>query len=65
MRTDPMRNNPVMSRSPLYVTRPYLPPLEEFTPLLREIWDSRVLTNGGPFHQRLEAALEAREEQSS
>jgi len=57
MRTDPMRNNPAMSRPPLYVTRPYLPPLEEFTPLLREIWDSRVLTNGGPFHQRLEAAL--------
>lgn len=25
--------------------------------LLREIWDSKVLTNGGPFHERLEAAL--------
>jgi len=42
---------------PMYVTQPDLPPLEEFLPYLREIWDSRVLTNGGPFHQRLEAAL--------
>jgi dTDP-4-amino-4,6-dideoxygalactose transaminase len=44
-------------RKPIYVTQPHLPPLEEFIPLLREIWDSRVLTNGGPFHGRLEAAL--------
>ncbi|CAN5149328.1 dTDP-4-amino-4,6-dideoxy-D-glucose aminotransferase VioA [soil metagenome] len=42
---------------PLYVTQPDLPPLEEFLPYLQEIWDTRVLTNGGPFHQKLEAAL--------
>lgn len=42
---------------PIYVTQPHLPPLDEFIPLLREIWDSRVLTNGGPFHVRLEKAL--------
>lgn len=42
---------------PIYVTQPHLPPLSEFMPLLQEIWDSRVLTNGGPFHARLEAAL--------
>jgi dTDP-4-amino-4,6-dideoxygalactose transaminase len=42
---------------PVYVTQPHLPPLDEFVPLLQEIWDSRVLTNGGPFHARLEAAL--------
>jgi dTDP-4-amino-4,6-dideoxygalactose transaminase len=41
----------------LYVTRAYLPPLAEFLPLLIEIWDSRVLTNQGPFHQKFEAAL--------
>jgi dTDP-4-amino-4,6-dideoxygalactose transaminase len=45
------------NRKPVYVTQPHLPPLEEFLPMLREIWDSRVLTNGGPFHTRLEAAL--------
>jgi dTDP-4-amino-4,6-dideoxygalactose transaminase len=41
----------------IFVTRPELPPFEEVEPLLREIWDSRVLTNGGKFHQQLEAAL--------
>lgn len=47
----------VSDPKPIYVTQPHLPPLDEFVPLLREIWDSRVLTNGGPFHARLEAAL--------
>ena len=42
---------------PIYVTQPYLPPLEEFTPYLQKIWDNKVLTNGGPFHQQLENEL--------
>jgi dTDP-4-amino-4,6-dideoxygalactose transaminase len=42
---------------PIFVTQPHLPPLEEFLPSLQAIWDSRVLTNGGPFHQQLEQAL--------
>jgi dTDP-4-amino-4,6-dideoxygalactose transaminase len=42
---------------PIYVTQPHLPPLEEFLPYLEEIWSNRILTNGGPFHQQLEAAL--------
>ncbi|HZZ04020.1 dTDP-4-amino-4,6-dideoxy-D-glucose aminotransferase VioA [Paraburkholderia sp.] len=41
----------------IYVTQPHLAPLEEFIPYLRQIWDSKVLTNGGPFHQQFEAAL--------
>ncbi len=41
----------------IYVTQPSLPPLEEFIPYLEEIWDKKILTNGGPFHQQLEAAL--------
>lgn len=41
----------------IYVTQPYLPPLEEFIPYLQEIWDKKVLTNGGPHHQQLEQAL--------
>lgn len=44
-------------KSPIYVTQPFLPPLEEFTPYLQKIWDSKILTNGGPFHQELERAL--------
>ncbi len=43
--------------SPIYVTRPLLPPLEEFLPYLQQIWDSKWLTNNGPFHNQLEQAL--------
>lgn len=46
-----------MSDHPLYVTRPYLPELDEFIPHLREIWASRILTNAGPYHARFEEAL--------
>lgn len=42
---------------PIYVTQPDLPPLEEFLPYLQQIWGSKILTNGGPFHQQLETAL--------
>lgn len=42
---------------PIYITEPVLPPLEDFLPYLQQIWDSKTLTNGGPFHQQLEAAL--------
>ena len=43
--------------SPIYVTQPLLPPLEEFIPYLQQIWDSKQLTNGGQFHQQLEQEL--------
>lgn len=41
----------------IYVTQPFLPPLEEFIPYLQKIWESKTLTNGGPFHQELEVKL--------
>ncbi|OHB69698.1 MAG: aminotransferase [Planctomycetes bacterium RBG_16_43_13] len=41
----------------IYVTQPVLPPLEEFLPYLEKIWESKWLTNGGPFHQELEKKL--------
>lgn len=43
--------------NPIYVTQPALPPLEDFIPYLQQIWDNKILTNGGPFHQQLEKAL--------
>lgn len=46
-----------MSDKPVYVTQPYLPPLEEFLPYLEQIWANKTLTNGGPMHQQLEQAL--------
>ncbi|HFT8007875.1 DegT/DnrJ/EryC1/StrS family aminotransferase [Burkholderia cenocepacia] len=46
-----------LPRERIYVTQPHLPPLEEFLPYLEKIWESRTLTNGGPFHQQFEQAL--------
>lgn len=46
-----------MSDKPIYVTQPFLPSLDDFIPYLEKIWDSKVLTNGGPMHQQLEQAL--------
>lgn len=48
---------PDMSDKPIYVTKPHLPPLAEFTPYLEKIWESGWLTNGGPMHQQLETEL--------
>lgn len=41
----------------IFVTNPLLPPLEEFIPYLQQIWQNRILTNGGDFHQQLEEEL--------
>ncbi|WP_020679335.1 DegT/DnrJ/EryC1/StrS family aminotransferase [Marinobacterium rhizophilum] len=46
-----------MTTKKIYVTQPYLPPLEEFIPYLEDIWSSKLLTNGGPMHARLEREL--------
>lgn len=39
------------------VTKPFLPPLEDFTEYLQKIWDNRWLTNNGPFHEEFEKEL--------
>lgn len=39
------------------VTSPLLPDFDKFQVLLKEIWDSKWITNNGSFHKRLEAAL--------
>lgn len=41
----------------IFVTKPFLPPLEEFTPYLQQIWDNGILTNCGPYHAELERQL--------
>jgi len=46
-----------MLEKPIYVTQPALPPLPEFVSYLEKIWESKNLTNNGPFHQELEKAL--------
>lgn len=39
------------------VTTPLLPPLEEFTPYLEDIWKRKWLTNNGHYHKQLESSL--------
>ncbi|MDD3888175.1 MAG: DegT/DnrJ/EryC1/StrS family aminotransferase [Patescibacteria group bacterium] len=43
--------------NPIFVTQPALPPLDEFTKSLEKIWDSKILTNNGPFHKKFETTL--------
>lgn len=42
---------------PIYVTRPFLPPIDRFVQGLGEIWQSHWLTNDGPILQRFEKLL--------
>ncbi len=46
-----------MKNKPIFVTQPYLPPLDEFVPYLKQIWENKWLTNNGPLHQQLEDEL--------
>ena len=39
------------------VTSPLLPDLEDFNAMLKEIWDSKWITNNGSYHRQLEKAL--------
>lgn len=46
-----------MENKQITVTAPLMPDLDEFNVLLKEIWDSRWVTNNGSFHQLLEKEL--------
>ena len=49
--------NEQLNKEIIRVTSPLVPPLEEFTSLLEDIWQRRWLTNDGEYHGRLEQAL--------
>jgi len=44
-------------KHPIYVTRPYLPNLDDFKDGLKEIWDTSWLTNNGPIVQQFTKKL--------
>lgn len=44
-------------KEPIYVTRPFMPPLDEYCRGLEEIWENKWLTNDGPVLQRFEKKL--------
>jgi dTDP-4-amino-4,6-dideoxygalactose transaminase len=46
-----------MSSKQITVTSPLLPSLDDFIPMLRDIWDRKWLTNNGHYHKELEKAL--------
>jgi len=41
----------------LHVTKAFLPPLEEYCDLLRQIWSTHIVTNDGPLYQQFEEQL--------
>lgn len=47
----------VKDNTTITVTSPLLPDFDVFQSLLKEIWESKWITNNGSFHKRLEAAL--------
>ena len=46
-----------MDNKTITVTSPLLPDLNEFGEMLKNIWDSKWITNNGSYHKRLEQAL--------
>ena len=40
-------------REGIFVTRPELPPIEEYIEYLKKIWENSILTNMGPLHEDL------------
>lgn len=46
-----------MENKTITVTSPLLPNLDEFYADLKQIWDSKWITNNGSYHKKLEAAL--------
>ena len=46
-----------MNQNTITVTSPLLPSLDEFHDVLKDIWESKWITNNGSFHKRLESAL--------
>jgi Predicted pyridoxal phosphate-dependent enzyme apparently involved in regulation of cell wall biogenesis len=53
-----MKTNIKPFKNPIYVTRPFMPPIEEYQRGLREIWDNQWLTNNGPVLQRYKKELQ-------
>ena len=49
-----------MGKKNIYVTEPFLPPLDEYVDQLKSIWQSSRLTNDGPLVQELEYKLSRR-----
>ena len=45
------------SEKKIYVTQPVLPDLEQYTELLKDIWERKWITNNGKYHREFEKSL--------
>ena len=41
----------------IYVTKPFLPPIDEYVEYLEKIWEKKILTNNGPLNSEFESKL--------
>lgn len=46
-----------MEKEKIYVTRPSMPPYEEYIEMIKPLWDNHSLTNMGDYHKKLEEEL--------
>ena len=44
-------------KKPIQVTKSFLPPIEEYTEKIKEIWKTSWVTNNGPLHNELEEEI--------
>jgi dTDP-4-amino-4,6-dideoxygalactose transaminase len=47
-----------MENKNIFVTQPSLAPIDEFTEILKGVWNRKILTHNGPLVQQLESELE-------
>lgn len=52
-----MKEENITNSSRIFVTRPSLPPYEEYIEMIRPLWESYLLTNMGKYHRELEEKL--------
>ncbi|MEO5357339.1 MAG: DegT/DnrJ/EryC1/StrS family aminotransferase [Nitrospirae bacterium YQR-1] len=52
-----MAGEPASFEKPLYISSPLLPSIDDYVEKLKEIWQSRWLTNNGAQHNKLESML--------
>ena len=48
---------PNLNIEEVFVTQPDFPDKEKFKKMIDEIWDNKILTNAGPFHEKFEEEL--------
>ena len=48
-----------MKNKPIYVSKPSLPPLDQYVEKLKGLWESGILTHNGPLVQKLEKEIDA------